>query len=435
MSASLKKLDGLSHQLTVTVPAEKVNEKVQQLLNKAAKTAKLPGFRPGKVPANIMAQKFGKEIRQDAVNELMQSSMQEAVMQHDLKIAGQPSLESIVAEEGKPLEYVIKFETYPEIKLADLSKATVERLHAEVGEKDIDGMLETLRKQNAQWVKSDAAAKKDDRVEIDFDGSVDGTPFQGGKAEKFKLQLGSGQMIPGFEDGIIGMKSGDEKVIQVTFPADYPAEELKGKKADFKITMHEVSSPQLPELDEAFAKKMGFAALDTMRDEVKKSMHLEIARVLKHRLKTAVLDQLIEKNAITVPASLVQMEVKHLQENTRKKMIEQYGKQAEKIELPIEPYQKEADKRVKLGLLLGEVIKEKQLKVEHAKVHQRIEEIAQNYQDPAQVVAWYHGNKQMMAELESVILEDEAVDVLLSQMKVTDKNISYEEAIKQTGDK
>lgn len=435
MSASLKKLDGLSHQLTVTVPAEKVNEKVQQLLSKAAKNAKLPGFRPGKVPANIMAQKFGKEIRQDAVNELMQSSMQEAVMQHDLKIAGQPSLESMVAEEGKPLEYVIKFETYPEIKLADLSKATVERLHAEVGEKDIDGMLETLRKQNAQWVKSDAAAKKDDRVEIDFDGSVDGTPFQGGKAEKFKLQLGSGQMIPGFEDGIMGMKSGDEKVINVTFPADYPAEELKGKKADFKITMHEVSSPQLPELDEAFAKKMGFVALDTMRDEVKKSMQLEIARVLKHRLKTAVLDQLIEKNAITVPASLVQMELKHLQENTRKKMIEQYGKQAEKIELPVEPYQKEADKRVKLGLLLGEVIKEKQLKVEHAKVHQRIEEIAQNYQDPAQVVAWYHGNKQMMAELESVILEDEAVDVLLSQMKVTDKNISYEEAIKQTGDK
>jgi len=283
MSASLKKLDGLSHQLTVTVPAEKVNEKFQQLLNKAAKNAKLPGFRPGKVPANILAQKHGKEIRQDAINELMQSSMHEAVEKQGLNIAGQPSLESLIAEEGKDLEYTIKFETFPEIKLVDLSKASVERLRAEIAEKDIDNMLETLRKQNAQWVKSDAIAKKDDRVVIDFDGSLDGTPFQGGKAEKFTLHLGSGQMIPGFEDGIIGMKAGDEKVIQVTFPAEYPAEELKGKKADFKITMHEVLEPKLPELDADFAKKMGFKALDTMRDEVKKSMQQEIENVLKQR--------------------------------------------------------------------------------------------------------------------------------------------------------
>ena len=368
MSASLKKLDGLSHQLTVTVPAEKVNEKFQQLLNKAAKNAKLPGFRPGKVPANILAQKHGKEIRQDAINELMQSSMHEAVEKQGLNIAGQPSLESLIAEEGKDLEYTIKFETFPEIKLVDLSKASVERLRAEIAEKDIDNMLETLRKQNAQWVKSDAIAKKDDRVVIDFDGSLDGTPFQGGKAEKFTLHLGSGQMIPGFEDGIIGMKAGDEKVIQVTFPAEYPAEELKGKKADFKITMHEVLEPKLPELDADFAKKMGFKALDTMRDEVKKSMQQEIENVLKQRLKMAVLDQLLEKNTIQVPAALLQAEVAHLQSNTRKKMVEQYGKEAEKIELPKEPYEKEAEKRVKLGLLLGEVIKEKQLKVEHAAV-------------------------------------------------------------------
>lgn len=431
MSASLKKLDGLSHQLTVTVPAAELTKKYEQLLNKAAQNAKMPGFRPGKVPTHILAQKHGKEIRQDAINELMQSSMQEAVQKQGLNIAGQPSLESMTAEEGKDLEYTIKFETFPEVKLADLSGAHVDRLHAEVAEKDIDTMLETLRKQNAEWVKSDSAAKKEDRVVIDFDGSLDGTPFQGGKAEKFKLQLGSGQMIPGFEDGIVGMKAGEEKVIKVTFPAEYPAEELKGKTADFKITMHEVLGPKLPELDAAFAKKMGFKAFDTMRDEVKKSMQQEIQNVLKQRLKMAVLDQLLEKNKIEVPSALLKAEVAHLQSTTRQKMVEQYGKEAEKIELPSAPYEKEAEKRVKLGLLLGEVIKSKQLKVEHSAVHKKIEEIAQNYQDPAQVVTWYHNNKQMMSQLESVLLEDAAVDVLLSQMKVADKNVSYEEAIKQ----
>lgn len=435
MSASLKKLEGLSHELTITVPADELNKKYQELLEKAAKKASLPGFRVGKVPPHILAQKFGKEIRQDAINEVMQGSMQAEIQKSGLQITGQPNLVSLSAEEGKDLTFTLNFETYPEVKLADLSQSRVERMHAEIAEKDIDTMLETLRKQNAEWVKADTAAKKDDRVVIDFDGSVDGVPFQGGKAEKFKLQLGAGQMIPGFEDGIVGMKAGDEKVIQVTFPAEYPAEELKGKKADFKITMHEVLEPKLPELDAEFAKKMGFQALDTMRDEVRKSMQHEIENVVKQRLKMAVLDQLLEKNTIQVPNALLKAEVAHLQSTTRQKMVEQYGKEAEKIELPTEPYEKEAEKRVKLGLLLGEIIKERKLKVDHSAVHKKIEEIAQNYQDPAQVVAWYHNNKQMMSQLESVILEDSAVDVLLSQMQVTDKNVSYEDAIKQPAEK
>lgn len=433
MAASLEKLDGLQRRLTVTIPAEQIEEAYAERLKKITKTAKISGFRPGKVPVNVLEKRYSKDILHEVANELMQSNLRDAVQENKLEIAGLPKIEPPKIEKNKPLTFVVSFETYPNIDLKDLKGTSVERCVAKVTDKDVDGMLEQLRKQHAEWHEVNRAAQEGDRVVVDFEGSIDDKPFERGNAKDFQLELGSKRMIAGFEEGIVGAKADEERDVTVSFPKDYPAEELAGKKALFKIKVHKIMAAKLPPLDDALAKKTGFEkGIQALSAEARKSMEQEIERVLASQLKVRILDKLIEMNPIDVPQALVETEIDHLQKMTREQMASQgqSPEEVKKLELPREPYVEQAKKRVQLGLLLGEVIKQHEIKVNPDQVRAKVEEIATAYQKPEEVVSWYYNNKRMLSEIESVVLEDQAVAKLQEQLEVEDKQLSYEEALK-----
>lgn len=436
MAASLEKLDGLQRRMTVTVPAEQVEKAYKERLQKISKTAKVAGFRPGKVPVNVLEKRFGEDILHEVANELLQINLREAVEEQKLQIAGIPKIEPSKIEKGKPLEFVVNFETYPEVTLQDLTGSTsIERHSAEVTDKDVDGMLEELRKQHAEWDEVERAAKEGDRVVIDFEGMIDNKPFERGSAKDFQLELGSKRMIPGFEEGIVGIKPGEERDVDVTFPEEYPSQELAGKKAVFKIKLNKVLGSKLLDLDDELAKKIGFdKGIQALRDEARKNMEKEIERVLASQLKIRILDKLIEKNPIEVPEALVEAEIDSLQQMTRQQMLSQGQNpdDVKKLELPRDPYVEQAKKRVVLGLLLGEVIKQHEIKVDPDQVRAKVEEIASLYQKPEEVVSWYYNNKRMLSEIESVVLEDQAVAKLLEQLEIKEKSLSYEDALKRS---
>ncbi len=432
MSLSLEALNGLKRRLTIQIPTTQVEVVYQARLKKAAKNAKLAGFRPGKVPMNVLEKRYGQEILGEAANELLQSQFQEAVKEKHLHIAGNPHIETSQVAKGKPVEFVIHFEVFPEITLKSLKGQHIHRYHIEVKEPDVDQMLHSLQKQHAEWEEVDRAAKIGDRVVLDFEGSINGEPFDRGSAKDFQLELGSKRMIEGFEEGIVGIKPGETKDIKVTFPKDYPGEELAGKKAVFKITVHKVKEPKLPLVDDEFAKKLGIqeGGLNKLRSEIQTTMQTESKQIVKRRLKKDILDKLVEVNPVEIPESLVDAEVDHLQQMTRQQMAAQTQRpeEAKKIELPREPYVDQAKKRVALGLLLAEVIKEHEIKVDADQVRARVEEIAKAYHKPEEVISWYYNNKRMLSEIESVVLEDQAIEKLLAQTDIHEKDISYEEA-------
>jgi trigger factor len=336
---------------------------------------------------------------------------------------------------GEPLEFVVNFEVYPEIKLNSIKGENLVRNQVKITEADIDKMLDTLSKQHAEWNIVDRAAKIGDRVVIDFEGSIDGKPFAHGDAKDFTLELGSKRMIEGFEDGVVGAKPNEVREIKVTFPKEYPSEELAGQKAVFKITVHKINEPKLPALDDAFAAKLGLkeGGIAELRAEIRKGMEGEAENLMKNQFKMSVLEKLMAKNPIDIPNALVEAEINHLQQMTRNRIAMQTKneEQAKKMELPREPYVEQAKKRVMLGLLLGEYIKQHNIKVDQDQVKKRIEEIAATYHKPEEVISWYYNNKKMLAEIEAVVLEDQAVSQLLSELTVEDKEISYEAALKQ----
>ena len=434
MSSSVEVLEGLKRRLVVTIPAEEVEKAYQERLKKVAKTANISGFRPGKVPLNILEKRFGKEMLHEVANELVQSTFRDAIVEHKLQIAGNPHVDAPEIVAAKPLEFIVTFETYPEVELKDLEGNSVEKLKAEVTEDDVNKMLGEMQKQQAEWNDVDRAAKTGDRAVVDFEGSINGEPFDRGDAKDFQIELGSNRMIPGFEEGIVGAKPGETRDVKVTFPKDYPSEELADKEAVFKITVHKVIESQLPELTDELAKKVGFEkGLEALRVEVRQSMEKEVGRVLEGQLKNSILDKLIETNPLEVPTALIEAEIDHLQQMTRQQMASQYEspEEAKKVELPREPYEEQAKKRVILGLLLGEVIKQHEIKADSEKVRTKIEEIASTYQKPEEIISWYYNNKRMLSEVESVVLENEACYKLLEQLEIKESAISYEEAMKQ----
>jgi len=433
MAAPLEKLDGLQRRLTVTVPVEQVDKAYNERLQKLSKTAKISGFRPGKVPIDILEKHYGKDILQEVANELMQSSLREAIEEQNIQIAGLPKIEPAKMQKGQPLEFVVDFETYPEIKLKEMAGTSIERHISEVTDKDVDGMLEELCKQNAEWNEVKRPAQDGDRVVIDFEGKINNEPFERGSAKDFELELGSKRMIPGFEEGIAGIKPDEERDVKVTFPKDYPSEELAGKEVVFKVKLHKVSEPQLPNLDDKLAKKVGFdKGIQALRDEARNNMDKELKRILASQLKMSILDKLVENNPIEVPESLIEAEIDHLQQMTRQQMTSQgqNPEEVKKLDLPRDPYVEQAKKRVILGLLLAEVIKQHDLKADPDQVRAKIEEIAAVYQKPEEVVSWYYNNQRMLSEIESVVLEDQAVAKLQEQVEITDKPLTYEEAMK-----
>ncbi|WGV19598.1 MULTISPECIES: trigger factor [unclassified Pseudomonas] len=428
MQVSVENTSALERRMTIAVPAERVENEVNKRLQQTAKRAKVAGFRPGKVPMSVIRQRFEADARQEAFGDLVQASFYEAIVEQKLNPAGAPAVEPKSFEKGKDLEFVAIFEVFPEFTVAGLESISVERLSAEVADADLDNMLEVLRKQNTRFEAVERAAQNDDQVNIDFVGKVDGEVFAGGSAKGTQLVLGSGRMIPGFEDGLVGAKAGEERVVNVTFPEDYQNLDLAGKAAEFTITVNSVAAPVLPELNEEFFAQFGIkeSTLEGFRTEVRKNMERELRQAIKAKVKNQVMDGLLAANPIEVPKALLENEVNRL----RVQAVQQFGGNIKPEQLPAELFEEQAKRRVVLGLIVAEVVKQFELKPDEGKVREMIEEMASAYQEPEQVIAWYYKNDQQLNEVRSVVLEEQVVDTVLQKATVTDKSVSYEDAVK-----
>ncbi|QKX18003.1 trigger factor [Microbulbifer sp. YPW1] len=432
MQVSIETTSGLERRLTVNLPAEVVDKEVDKRLQQAAKTVRINGFRKGKVPMKVVRQRFGAGVRQEVLGEVMSRSFYDAVQKEQVKPAGQPSIEAKNVTPGENLEYVATFEVYPEVTLTDLAEVEVERPKAEVTDADVENMIDVLRKQQSGWKETKRKAQKGDRVTIDFVGRKDGEEFEGGKAEGQQLVLGSGSMIPGFEDGIIGMKPGEEKEVEVTFPEDYQAENLAGAKAVFTIKVTGSEKPELPELNEEFFAAYGVeeGGEEKFREEVRGNMERELKNAALNKVKTQVMDQLFEKHEVEIPAALVQGEVQTL----RGQMIQQFGGQIKPEDaakmLPDTMFEDQAKRRVVLGLVVGEIVKENKISVDSDRVKAKVEELASTYQQPEEVVEYYFNNRELLAGVESVVLEDQVVDFVLDKAKVSEVESTYDDVIK-----
>lgn len=428
MQVSVENTSALERRMTIGVPAERIETEVNKRLQQTAQRAKVPGFRPGKVPMSVIRQRYEASARQEALGDLIQETFYEAVVEQKLNPAGAPAVEPKAFEKGKDLEYVATFEVFPEFEVKGLDGIEIERQESSVQDADIDKMLDVLRKQGTRYEAVDRAAANDDQVTIDFVGTRDGEAFAGGSAEGTKLVLGSNRMIPGFEDGLVGAKAGDERVLDLTFPEDYQNLDLAGKAVQFKVTVKEVAAPELPELNEAFFKQFGVeeTTVEGFRSEVRKNMERELRQALKTKVKNQVMDGLLAANQIDVPAALISNEVDRL----RVQAVQQFGGNINPEQLPAELFNEQAKRRVLLGLIIAEMVKQFELKPDDARVRELIEEMAAAYQEPEQVVKWYYQNEQQLNEVRSVVLEEQVVDTVLKQAKVTDKQVSYEDAVK-----
>ncbi|MGL4613750.1 MAG: trigger factor [Shewanella sp.] len=432
MQVSVEATQGLERRLTISVPAEQIEKLVKDSLQREAKRARIPGFRPGKVPVTIINKRYGAAIRQDITGEVMQRNFIEAIIAEKLNPAGAPTFVP-GATDGEKFEFIATFEVYPEVELKGLDAIEVEQPKAEVTDADVDTMIETLRKQHATYAAVEREAADGDKVKMNFVGSVDGEEFEGGKAEDFELQLGSGRMIPGFEAGILGHKAGEEFVIDVNFPEEYHAENLKGKAAKFAITLTEVQAANLPEVNDEFAALFGISegGLEALKTEIRKNMNRELDQALKANVKEQVINGLLANNDIELPKALIDGEVNVL----RQQAMQRFGGQTANMpELPAELFTEQAARRVKIGLLLGEVIKTNELKAEDERVQGLIASMASAYEDPNEVIAYYNSNKELMQNMRNVALEEQAVEALLKTAKVTAKDVAFEEFMnKATG--
>jgi len=431
MQVSIETTSGLERRLTIEVPSERIDSEVEQRLKDAAKTIRLDGFRKGKVPVKVVKQRFGKGVRQEVMGDVVSKSFYEAVSQEKLRPAGQPTFEPLKGEEGENLEYVAIFEVYPEVVVADLNAIEVSKPVAEVTEADVDKMIEVLRDQKATWSEVERTAAQDDQTNIDFAGIKDGEAFEGGTSEGFDLILGSNQMIPGFEDAVVGMSAGDEKTVDLAFPDDYHAEDLKGAAVQFTIKVNSVSEKQSAELNTEFFAAFGVNedSVEKFREEVTANMQRELKNAINNKVKARVMDQLADLHSVEIPASLIGNEINVL----KQQMVQQYGQAAENFDLSMLPddmFTAQAEKRVALGLIVSEVIKTAEIKVDDSRVRAQIEEIASTYEQPEQVVEYYYSQENLIDGIQSAILEEQVVEHIMEAGKVTEENVSYEDALK-----
>ncbi|WP_444677640.1 trigger factor [Halomonas sp. E19] len=429
MQVSVETTSQIARRVTFQVPAAEVDEAVEARLKDTAKNVRLNGFRKGRVPMTVVRQRYGQDVRNEVVGELMRERYVRAISEENLNPAGFPSIEPTVNESGKDLEFVASLEVYPEIELASIEGTEVERPVVDISDADLDEMIETLRKQNASWEVVERAAEDGDQVKIDFKGFLGDEPFEGGSAEGHDLVLGSGNFIPGFEDQLVGAKAGEERELKVTFPEDYQAQHLAGQEATFQVKVHEVKGRALPELDEAFIQRFGVEGgdVDKFRAEVKKNMAREAKQAVDNRLKQQVLEALKKANDVPVPQSLVQQETDAL----KRQAAQQFGlgEDFDVSQLPNELFSEQAKSRVQVGLLLAEVIKANNLDASDDDVRAKVEELAEQYQEPEQVVEYYMSNNQLKTQVKSAILEEKAVDQLLAQASVKDVEMTYQQVL------
>lgn len=422
---------GLEHTINVTLPSTDLDSKVEKRLAQMRSTVKMDGFRPGKVPMSIVKKRYGGQVRQEMLGETVQASFYDAIAKEELNIAGYPQFHKLDEQDGQIL-YSAKFEVFPKIDLPKFGDLSVEVYQSEVTDKDVDMMLTKLREQKSAWkpANGNKKAKKGDQVIIDFVGKKDGVEFEGGKAEDVPLELGSGRMIPGFEDGIEGMKKGEEKTIDVTFPEDYQSEELKGQAVTFDITVHSVQTKVLPEIDEEFVKSLGVEAgtEEALIAEVRSNMEKELARAVENKNRTLVLDALSDKVEVTLPQALVEQEAQTLL-NRQAEQFKQQGMNPEDLGMTADMFKPDAEKRVKIGLVLGEVIKENNIEATEEGRKAFIEEQASSYDDPQEVIQWYANNPDAQKEIDAILVEREITKLILSEAKVKEVSKKFEEIV------
>lgn len=434
MHVALETMTGLERKLTISIPAGSIDGEVSQRLSRLSKDVRIDGFRPGKAPSKVIRQRYGNDVRNEVVGDLMRKGFVQAVTEEKLNPAGNPKFELLANKPGEDLSFAATFEVYPEVKLADLAEKNIDKPVAEVTDKDVDNMLDVLRKQQLEWIprEEEGACQGGDKVRIDFEGFLEGEAFEGGKAEGHELVLGENTMIPGFEEQIQGMKTSESRRIQVTFPEDYSAENLKGKLVEFDITVKSISYPVEPELDQAFFGKYGVDAadLDTFKVEVRKNMERELRQALKTLTKNRALDALLEANdRLEVPNALIDQEIHELQHQ----FASQYGSNSkvDPHQLPKALFKDRAEKRVKLGLLINTLIEEYSLQVDSDKFDALVKDIASTYQDPDEVVEYYKQNKEQKTKLDALILEEQAVEKVLELSKVTSQDACYDDVVKE----
>ncbi|BAN69287.1 trigger factor [endosymbiont of unidentified scaly snail isolate Monju] len=429
MQVSVESGEGLERRLLVDLPKEQVETEVEKKLTELAKNIRLDGFRPGKVPVRVVRQRFGDQVRQEVYGDLIQATFYEAAEQSNVAPVGDPSIELRDAAEEGGLSYTATFQVMPEIELADLSGKEVVKPVAEVTEADVDEMIDKLRRQRQSWEEVDRAAQDGDTVHIDFKGFIDGEAFEGGTAEDVPLVLGSGSMIDGFESGLLGAKAGETRTVEVTFPEDYRAEHLAGKPASFEITVRKVLEARLPEIDEQFVKDFGVeeGTEEALRAEVRKNMETELAQKLSGLAKDNVMALLREANPVEVPDAMVKQEAERMKQQAMADM--QARGQQSSLDLPASLFEGQARVRVHLGLLVGEIIDKQGLEASEDDVRQMIEQLAQSYEDPQEVVDYYLNNPQQRASLENLVLENKVVDWVLEQVEVKEDKRTFSEVM------
>ncbi|MGD8164840.1 trigger factor [Pantoea alhagi] len=431
MQVSVETTQGLGRRVTITVAADSIENAVKKELVDVAKKVRIDGFRKGKVPMSVVAQRYGASVRQDVLGDLMQRNFVDAIIKEKINPAGAPNYVPGEYKQGEDFTYSVEFEVYPEVELQGLDAIEVEKPIVEVTDEDVDAMLDTLRKQQATWKEKEGEAAAEDRVTVDFSGSVDGEEFEGGKASDFVLAMGQGRMIPGFEEGVVGHKAGEEFTIDVKFPEDYHAENLKGKDAKFAIVLKKVEERELPELTEEFIKRFGVedGSVAGLRAEVRKNMERELKGAVRNRVKTQAIDGLVKANDIDVPAALIDSEIDVL----RRQAAQRFGgNEKQALELPRELFEEQAKRRVVVGLLLGEVIRTNDLKADEDRVKTLIEEMASAYEDPQEVIEFYSKNNELMNNMRNVALEEQAVEAVLEKAKVTEKATKFQDLMNQT---
>ncbi|MFO1468986.1 MAG: trigger factor [Steroidobacteraceae bacterium] len=430
MQVSVENTGKLGRRLEVQIPAERVDRAISDRLKQISRTARLNGFRPGKAPLTVIRQQFGAQVQREVIGDLLQSSFSEAVAQQQLQPAGSPRIEPQAIGEGQGIHYVATFEVFPEVSLAPLESLKIQRTVSSVGDTDVEAMIERLRRERPVYSAADRPAVDTDKVTVDFDGSIDGVAFAGGKGENVPIVLGQGRMLPQIEQGLVGTRAGDSKDITVDFPADYRAQELAGKHALFKVQVKSVEAASMPDLDEAFFKSLGVESggLEKLKSDVAENLKRELSQNLRAREKQAVLEALLAANAVDVPQSLIDSQVQEMQVEAMRRAGIQDVSQAPAPEPFIEP----AKRRVTMGLILSEVIKQNHITLDPARVNARLNEMAAGYGDPEALVKAYRQNENALRQVENLALEDQVVDNVLSRAQVHEVQSAFREVMNLT---
>jgi trigger factor len=429
MQVVVENLGSLARKMKVIVPTERINPKVNKQIKEYAKKVDLKGFRKGKIPDSVIKMHYGQAILREVADEISWETWKEALQQENIHPASAPKIVITHLKEGQALEYEANFEVYPEIKLASLEGVSIEKPVVEITDQDVADVIEGLRKQNANWHEVTRPSQKGDSVVIDFEGKLDGEPFKGGSAKEFSLELGSNKMIPGFEDSLLGVTPNQTTEVNIVFPKEYHASELAGKPAEFSVIVHKVMEAELPELNDEFAQSLGVSekTIAGLHAEVRANIEREIDRRVRENIKGQIVNKLLELNKIEIPQVLLDSEVERLHKHVEQQLAERSGGQQNALELPHENFVEQARKNVTLGLLLSQWLQDHDIKLDSSRVNERIKHIATGYHEPQKIINWYRDHQDMLAQIENQILEEQAMDKLLEEMQVIEKQIKYAE--------